>query len=208
MRASALLLWCLALPLAAAEEEAASEYEALYPADKTAVVKLWPRNQGYGWRYLVQVDVGTPPQALFLLLDTGSHQLLLRDAARGACSPSEPPTFGRCFNSSASTSITDNNEDVTVFDYVVDVDVDLNGRYRTAHDRVVLDGAEAPEYSVHYEFEDSSASSRAYISAYVALLEAVTLALTLALSLTLTLVLTLTLPSNPNLLPLTSKPNL
>ena len=182
---AALLFWCLALPLAAAAEEAASEYEALYPADKTAVVKLWPRNQGYGWRYLVQVDVGTPPQALFLLLDTGSHQLLLRDAARGACSPSEPPTFGRCFNSSASTSITDNNEDVTVFDYVVDVDVDLNGRYRTAHDRVVLDGAEAPEYSVHYEFEDSSASSRAYISAYVALLEAVTLALTLALSLTL-----------------------
>ena len=109
MRAGALLLWCLALPLAAAEEEAASEYEALYPADKTAVVKLWPRNQGYGWRYLVQVDVGTPPQALFLLLDTGSHQLLLRDAARGACSPSEPPTFGSCFNSSASTSITDNS---------------------------------------------------------------------------------------------------
>ena len=66
--------------------------------------------------------------------------------------------------SSASTSITDNNEDVTVFDYVVDVDVDLNGRYRTAHDRVVLDGAEAPEYSVHYEFEDSSASSRAEVT--------------------------------------------
>ena len=169
---SALLLGFFALPSVAADETATG-YEALYPADKTAVVKLWPRNLGYGWRYLVQVDVGTPPQALFLLLDTGSHQLLLRDAGRGACSPSEPSTFGSCFNSSASTSITDNNEDVTDFDYVVDVDVDLKGRYRTAHDRVVLDGAEAPEYGVQYGVEDSSASSRAYISAYVALLEAV-----------------------------------
>ena len=173
---SALLLGFFALPSVAADETATG-YEALYPADKTAVVKLWPRNLGYGWRYLVQVDVGTPPQALFLLLDTGSHQLLLRDAARGARSPSEPSTFGSCFNSSASTSITDNNEDVNDFDYVVDVDVDLKGRYRTARDRVVLDGAEAPEYGVQYGggplVEDSSASSRAYINAYVGLLEAV-----------------------------------
>ena len=175
---SALLLGFLALPTVAAEEPlAVSEYEALYPADRTAVLKLWPRNKGYGWRYLVQVDVGTPPQELFLLLDTGSHQLLLRDAARGACSTGEPSTFGGCFNSSGSTSITDNNEEVTSFDYVVDVDVDLNGRYRTAHDRVVLDGASAPDYGVQYGggalTEDDSASSRAYISAYVALLEAV-----------------------------------
>ena len=169
---AALLLAFFALPTQAAEETA-PEYEALYPADKTAVVKLWPRDLGYGWRYLVQVNVGTRPQELFLLLDTGSHQLLLRDAARGACSPSEPKTFGSCFNSSASTSITDNNEDATFYDYVVDVDVHLNGHYRTARDRVVLDGAEAPEYGVQTGVEDSSASSRAYINAYVALLEAV-----------------------------------
>ena len=169
---AALLLAFFALPTQAAEETA-PEYEALYPADKTAVVKLWPRDLGYGWRYLVQVNVGTRPQELFLLLDTGSHQLLLRDAARGACSPSEPKPFGSCFNSSASTSITDNNEDATFYDYVVDVDVHLNGHYRTARDRVVLDGAEAPVYGVQTGVEDSSASSRAYINAYVALLEAV-----------------------------------
>ena len=153
-----------------AADEPASEFEALYPADATAVLKLWPRNKGYGWRYLVQVNVGTPPQELFLLLDTGSHQLLLRDAARGACSsPTEPSTFGDCFNSSASTSLEDQRDEVISFSYVVDVDVDLNGRYHTATDLVMLDtdvmyGADA---DVMY-----GGASATRDRAYVALLEA------------------------------------
>ena len=140
-----------------------SEHEALYPVDATAVLKLWPRRAaGNGWRYLVSVDVGTPSQQLFLLLDTGSHQLLLRDAFRGACQSTEPPAYGECFNSSASTTLEDQRDEEISFSYVVDVDVDLNGRYHTATDVVMLD---VPTH-------EAGSGVPVRISAYVALLEA------------------------------------
>ena len=167
-----LLLSCATLPTDATEDPA-SEHEALYPSDASAVLKLWPRRAaGNGWRYLVQVDVGTPTQELLLLLDTGSHQLLLRDAARGACSgPSEPPAFGACFNSSASGSLELNQRDEVIsFSYVVDVDVELNGRYHTATDRAMLGALPGlPSASA----SAPTAWERERIIAWVALLEAV-----------------------------------
>jgi len=135
------------------------------PDDAAAILPLEPRQAtGGGWRYLLSVGVGTPTQTLLLLLDTGSHQLLLRDAARGACGPGEPPSPPTCFNSSASTSIQERTDQENTFTYVVDVDVNLNGRYRTARDVVALGGTDA--------IDEAGSGAQSATRPWVALLEA------------------------------------
>ena len=98
---------------------------------------LTPRTTPDGaYRYMLPVDVGTPAQSVQLLLDTGSHLVFIRDEAYGACESA--PAHGRCFNSSASTSIELSGGDITSFSYVVDVDVLLIGKYKGATDNVDL----------------------------------------------------------------------
>lgn len=135
------------------------------PDDAAAILPLEPRQAtGGGWRYLLSVEVGTPNQTLLLLLDTGSHQLLLRDAARGACGPGEPPSPPTCFNSTASTSIQERTDQENTFTYVVDVDVNLNGRYRTARDIVALGGIDP--------IDEAGSGAQSTTRPWVALLEA------------------------------------
>ena len=90
-----------------------------------------------GWRYLVPTLVGSPSVLVPLLLDTGSHMMIVRDEAVGACV--DPPVFGGiCFNYSASTSVQKMiNERADPFKYLCDVDVELT--VFPAHATVVRD---------------------------------------------------------------------
>jgi len=94
------------------------------------------RAAGGGFRYALTLAIGTPEQRLALVFDTGSHLLLLRDAALGACAPSEPRAGGPCFNSTRSTSLwSPPSERVSFsFSYIVDVNVRLHGSYVAVSD--------------------------------------------------------------------------
>ena len=102
---------------------------------------LHARRGGFGWRYLVDLELGTPAQRASLLLDTGTHLLLLRDAALGACASGEPAAYGDCFNSSASSTLlfqaTDDDAPPPLrFAYVIDQEDTLQGSSRAVSDLV------------------------------------------------------------------------
>ena len=65
----------------------------------TLVAQPWSSSAS-GTRYLIPLDVGTPPQQTLVALSTAHAGLYLFDATRGACFPS-----AQCFNASASTSL-------------------------------------------------------------------------------------------------------
>ena len=103
-----------------------------------SLISLTPlRAAGGGFRYALLLAVGTPEQRLTLVFDTGSHLLLLRDVASGACTPSEPYVGGPCFNSTRSTSLWSSPSERSVplsFSYIVDVNMQLHGTYVAASD--------------------------------------------------------------------------
>ena len=65
---------------------------ALAVADEPLELPLTPRpTPDGGWRYLLPLAIGTPEQNIPVMMDTGSHHLLVRDSAQGACAAGEPP---------------------------------------------------------------------------------------------------------------------
>ena len=135
-----------------------------YPPDAIAL-PLYPRTTPSGGpRYLVAVDVGQPVQTLRLLLDTGSHLLLIRDAGLGACTTSDAPADGSCFNSSASSTISALSPGLSSnrrpLQYYVDVDIEVIGPYTPAEDYVSFAG-----------LSPSSSSSSAQSQVHIALLK-------------------------------------
>ena len=58
-------------------------------------------------RFLVPVYLGTPAQTVQLMIDTGSHYLLVQEQTHGSCSSAGTPVFGGCYNSSASLTMQD-----------------------------------------------------------------------------------------------------
>mmetsp|Transcript_40927 Transcript_40927/g.99197 ORF Transcript_40927/g.99197 Transcript_40927/m.99197 type:complete len:504 (+) Transcript_40927:48-1559(+) len=116
-----------------------------YPPDALQLPLLRRSTPTGAPRYLVGVTVGEPGQTLSVLLDTGSHLLLVRDARRGACAPgADVPSDGNCFNSSTSASLVSNISDPTgTLPIFVDVDTEVTLRYTSAADLFSFAGLHA-----------------------------------------------------------------
>ena len=104
------------------------------------------------YRYLVDLDVGAPSQRIAVMLDTGSHYLMLRDSSQGACHPGHHsqachlghsvPQHRLCFNASASATFRDDEPKSESVEFSID-GLAIEATFDRAFDQMMLSGVDS-----------------------------------------------------------------